>query len=118
MPFWLYTRSFAFVGLLGFADNLTVNLSADADNWEEALACHQRTGARLCYLTRDGSIPELPENSVIFPGYPLRGRDLADPTSSPWWQSLTPAQRKMVCYADAFGQSEERRCGPCTKCLE
>jgi hypothetical protein len=62
-------------------------------------------------------LPDLPPGSVIFPDYALRGRALADPTSTAWWQSLTHAQRAMVCGTDFFGQSEAHRCGPCRKCF-
>jgi hypothetical protein len=41
-----------------------------------------------------------------------------DPTAAPWWQALTPAQRRQVCPPDFFGQSESLRCGVCTKCLK
>jgi hypothetical protein len=120
VPFWIYTRSFSFIEPLvkPQSRNLVVNLSADQDNWQEALAAHNRYGLRLCYLTVDGTMPELPRGSVIFPDYSLRGRELDDPTSAPWWQSLNPQQRRMVCPPDFFGQSENYRCGPCTKCLK
>ena len=124
VPFWIYTRSFEV--LLSWLsnnegeipENLVINLSADAGNWEKAVECHEYVGNRLCYLTQDGTLPELPEGSVIFPDYSLRGRDLEDPTSAPWWQGLAIEQKRMVCPADFFGQSEKHRCGPCDKCLK
>ena len=114
--FWIYTRTFAALPHLT-AFNLVVNISADASNIDRARAASARYGHRVCYFTRDGSLPELPEGSVVFPDYPLRGRDLEDPASAPWWQGLPIAQRRMVCPADFFGQSEAHRCGPCRKCL-
>lgn len=117
--FIIYTRSFAYLKPLQGAANLTVNLSADKDNWLSALKAHYQFGLRLCYLTIEGELPsELPEGSVIFPSYETRGRDLKNPTQSPWWQSLTPQQKRMVCPPDFFGQSEKFRCGPCKKCLK
>ena len=117
VPFWMYTRSFPFLRALAHVDNLVVNLSADQDNWKQAMDAHQKYGLRLCYLTIDGTVPPLPKGSVIFPDYGLRGRELEEPTTAPWWQSLTPNQRRMVCPPDFFGQSEHLRCGPCRKCL-
>jgi hypothetical protein len=118
VPFWLYTRSFAYVEPLLEAKNLVINLSADKDNYEEALATHDRFGLRICYLTVDGELPkQLPRGSVIFPSHNLRGRDLPVPTKAPWWQFLTPQQKQMVCPPDFFGQSENMRCGTCKKCL-
>jgi len=116
--FWIYTRSFNYLLPLFKIQNLVINLSADKDNAKEAVLARNRFGFRICYLTASGEVPEgLPIGSVIFPSYNLRGRDLPDPTTSVWWQSLSYTQKKMVCPADFFGQSEERRCGPCRKCL-
>ncbi len=118
VPMWIYTRTLDVVGTLRSARNLAVNVSADRDNYPAAEATARLHGARLTYLCDDGHVPvDLPPGSVIFPDYALRGRDLADPTSAPWWQSLTHEQRKMVCPTDFLGQSESARCGPCAKCL-
>lgn len=116
----IYTRSFVYITpLLIGPSNLVLNLSADKDNFKEALVWHGRFGSRICYLTIDGEVPEnLPIGSVIFPAYELRGRDLLKPTQAPWWQSLNSRQRKMVYPPDFFGQSESYRCGPCRKCLK
>ncbi len=115
--FWIDTRSFPYLAPILGIPNLVVNLSADKDNWEGALWLHREFGLRLCYLTVDGTVPSLPEGSVIFPSHELRGRDLANPLDAPWWQSLSKAERRMVCPPDFFGQSEHLRCGPCKKCL-
>jgi len=120
VPFWIYTRSFDFLWplLTPRIENLTINLSADKDNYRNALLMHKEYGLRICYLTVEGEIPDdLPDGSVIFPSYELRGRDLSRPKDAPWWQSLNQRQRKMVCPPDFFGQSEKLRCGPCKKCL-
>lgn len=119
VPFWIYTRTLDVVGRLAMAKNLAVNVSADADNYRRAADAAAEHGARLCYLVSgaDEAIPELPAGSVIFPDYPLRGRELAEPTSARWWIGLDPEERRQVCPADFFGQSEEHRCGPCKKCL-
>lgn len=115
---WLYTRSFEYLEPIARVKNLIVNLSADEDNFAEALKVHEEFGFRICYMTIDGKVPSrLPEGSVIFPSYELRGRDLPDPKQAPWWQSLSMEERRMVCPPDFFGQSEKLRCGPCTKCL-
>lgn len=114
---WIYTRSYDYIGPLLKASNLVVNLSADKDNYQKALALNKKYGLRICYLTVEGEVPELPVGSVIFPSYELRGRDLANPTQAPWWQSLRLDQKRMVCPPDFFGQSESFRCGPCKKCL-
>ena len=122
VKFWIYTRSFPFLLPLFNAGNLTINLSADQDNYTEALRLHLELGYRICYLTVDGTYPfDLPKNSVIFPHHELRGRDLltGKRTQTPFWQSLDRPHRKMVCPADYFGQSERRRCGHghCDICL-
>lgn len=118
VPFVIYTRSFSYLLPLVGCKNLVVNLSADKDNWQEALNMHDIYGFRLCYLTVQGDVPpELPKGSVLFPSHELRGRDLADPTQASWWQLLTKEQRQMVCPPDFFGQSEHFRCGVCKKCF-
>jgi len=117
VPFWIYTRTLDVVGFLAGTPNLALNISADRENLEAARTAAYAYGARLCYLSDDGSVPDLPEGSVIFPDYALRGRDLPSPTEAPWWQGLTQDQRAMVCPTDFFGQSEAHRCGPCRKCF-
>jgi len=120
VPFWIYTRTLEVVPRLRLVPNLAVNISADADNWIAASACARATGARLCYEATSEAVadlPPLPSGSVIFPDYAQRGRELPDPTTHPWWRSLTHEQRAQVCPADFFGQSESARCGPCGKCL-
>lgn len=115
VPFWIYTRTLNAVGILRTAKNLAVNVSADADNFAEARAVALEHDARICYLTADGSIPDLPAGSVIFPDYALRTRKPGDDAT--WWNSLSSEQRKQVCPTDQFGQSEAHRCGPCVKCF-
>lgn len=124
---WIYTRSFPLVGPLLDLPNLRLNLSADRHNywlarrtWEE----HKDAASRphICYLADgDGEVPDdLPEGSVVFPDYPLRERSVspaAGRTGSEWYQSLTPNQRAGVCPVDFHGVREDRRCGPCRKCL-
>lgn len=118
VPQWIYTRSFQFVDELVGIPNLVVNLSADKDNFAEALAFHEKYCLRICYLSVKGEVPLLPKGSVIFPSYGLRGRDLPTPSDAPWWRGLTLAQKQMVCPPDFFGQNDSRRCGPCKKCLK
>ena len=115
VEFWIYTRTLEAVPVLIRAHNLAVNVSADADNFIAAREVAQANGARVCYLTTDGSLPELPDGSVIFPDYALRTRKPGDDAT--WWNSLTPDQRRGVCPTDQFGQSEAHRCGPCRKCF-
>jgi hypothetical protein len=129
VPCWIYTRSFRFLGpLLEVATvrggNLAINLSADRDNYHRARAWSERLGLRVCYLsTTVGDMPPDMGRSpadVIFPDYPLRGpggSPHAYREGSPFWQSLTPAQRKLVCPVDAYSKSESVRCGPCKRCL-
>ncbi len=115
---WIYTRSLPFVADLIRAPNLVVNISADSENYKAAKKISLDTGARICYMSRSGSLPEdLTDNDVILPDYPLRGRELPNPTDHQWWQGLSVNHRRMVCVADFFGQSEKHRCGPCGKCL-
>jgi hypothetical protein len=116
---WIYTRTFDCVPALLCAQNLTVNVSADVDNYAAARAVATAHRLRVCYeATGAGAIPGDHVGDVVtFPDYALRGRDLERPTSAAWWQSLTHEQRKTVCPADFYGQSEAHRCGPCSKCL-
>jgi hypothetical protein len=146
--FWIYTRSFGFLWPLREVaangpnhGNLALNISCDRDNWDAAVyaANYFINGpdgepdgpytSRLCYLTIDGSLPphagdpdtedcELGSDDVIFPDYQLRPRQFATLAESPWWTSLKPAQRGLVCPADSFGKAENRRCGPCHRCLD
>lgn len=124
VPCWIYTRSFAHVESLLNTDNLAVNLSADRDNFAAARQLADTHGLRICYLaTEIGDVPAaLRDGDVIFPDYPLRGPGGAHAPSdtraaSPFWASLTPAQRRAVCPVDLYGKSEAVRCGPCQKCL-
>lgn len=115
---WIYTRSFQWVHHFQANANLTVNLSSDTDNYDAAMLAAVAYGYRICHMTVDGAIPTLPNDSVIFPSYDLRGRDLDNPLDAPWWGTLTPAQKRQVCPPDFFGQSESSRCGPCSKCIK
>ena len=115
---WIYTRSFDLIPQLLMTENLAVNISADADNYAEARKYATMYGGRICYMPRDGSLPDdLKEGEVILPDYSLRGRDMEKPTEHEWWKGLSQRHRQMVCPADFFGQSEQHRCGPCKKCL-
>ena len=115
---WIYTRTLAAVPLLNSWDNIVVNVSGDSRNWKRALEVAKENGLRFCYLTKDGTVPPgMPKDSIIFPDYEFRGRELPDPTAHPWWQELSPRKRRQVCPADFFGQSEKTRCGVCTKCM-
>jgi hypothetical protein len=125
--FWIYTRSFTLLEDLE-AKNLVVNLSADRDNWS---AAHRKwffrtryahlQQYRICYMSQaPGDVPEdLPDGSVIFPDYPVRGRHLPVATDGVFWQGLKSRERKMTCPVDYFGLSEELRCGfaRCSKCM-
>lgn len=122
---WIYTRSFDHVeALLPVAahrgGDLAINLSVDQDNLGAALALRaQHPGLRLCYLTVGGEVPlELGDDDVIFPDYALRPRQFATLAESPWWATLEPHQRGLVCPVDAHGKDERRRCGPCARCLK
>lgn len=107
---WIYTRSLDLIPFLIDLDNLTVNVSCDQDNYWIASRIAKRNHLRLCYLTTDGTIPDdLPEGSVIFPGYSVRSRA--------WFEWLEQHEKSMVCPVDMFGKSEAIRCGPCRKCI-
>jgi len=117
---WIYTRSHSMIAqLLPVATvnggNLALNLSCDADNWEGAKQVARANGLRLCYMTVDGEVPpDLPDGSVIFPDYALRG---GTPEGEKWFDALTPTYKSFVCPVDYHGKSESRRCGPCDRCL-
>lgn len=117
---WIYTRTLEAVPELMRAPNLVVNVSADLDNAEVAIPWARKHEARVCYMsTVPGDIPtmELRDDDVVFPDYPMRGRDLPIPTEALYWKHASHRMRSMTCPADFFGQSESARCGPCTKCL-
>lgn len=122
--FWIYTRSFDFVAdLIDVATvrggNLALNLSADRDNYARARQLATQYGLRICYLTVESNDRpvDLRVDDVLFPDYPLRPKGIADPLQHPWWSTLTSAERRATCPVDAFGKSEQIRCGVCTKCL-
>lgn len=126
VKFWIYTRSLFALPLL-VADNLTVNVSCDVDNYAEARVAFDAwrdygRPVRLCYMTVDGTVPaDLSFGSVIFPDYPMRGvganaKEQRD--GSAFWQSLDSFQRGMVCPVDFYGKSDLLRCGPCRKCID
>lgn len=140
VEFWIYTRSLDHLAQLAVAStlrggNLSINVSCDADNYEDAaeasyvhgtdvvVEVHQPTGLnlirrerlRLCYLTSDGQVPhDLPDGSVIFPDYALRGGTDA---GRAWFAGLDADYKSYVCPVDYNGKSEVRRCGPCARCL-
>jgi len=112
---WIYTRTFEHAWRLSAIENLTLNLSADAENYERAQLFRHRFGGRICYLTHDGVVPgDLPEGSVIFPDYAFRAPEDAP---SPWYDALPKEQKIMTCPVDHRGKSESRRCGPCERCI-
>jgi hypothetical protein len=116
---WIYTRTLGAVPTLAAVPNLAVNVSADAENYSAARMVADHWNTRLCYLCRPGDVVppvDLRAGDVVFPAYALRGRDLTEPTAAPWWAALDARQRAMVCPADFFGQSEERRCARCRRC--
>ena len=124
---WIYTRSFHLLDPLVELDNLRLNLSADRDNYWLAKRTWDRikdapSRPQICYLAvGDGEVPsDLPPGSVVFPDYSLRERAVSPAsgrTGSQWYQSLAPAARAGVCPVDFHGVREDRRCGPCRKCL-
>lgn len=148
--FWIYTRSFDFLEPLEKVStlrggNLAINLSCDRDNYEaakkaadaykvfshndvvgdgmtpEIVDVYDRL--RLCYLVvgADEELPiELEEDDVIFPDLALRPRQFATLAESPWWQSIEPFERGLVCPVDAHNKSERNRCGldRCSRCLK
>lgn len=122
---WIYTRSFDMLEPLvevstAKGGNLALNLSADRDNYDAALEASVRAvrqGAlplRICYLTLDGAVPALNDSDVLFPDYSLRGGTEA---GREWFAKLTADQKAMVCPVDFHGKAENRRCGPCARCL-
>lgn len=125
---WIYTRSFNVLEPLLevctlAGGNLAVNLSCDKDNIADARVASFMDGdvpdLRLCYLVADidEKLPHLGADDVVFPDYALRPRAHATLAESPWWQSITPRERGLVCPVDAHGKAENRRCGPCSRCL-
>ena len=134
---WIYTRSFPYLEALvdvatEHGGNLAINLSCDRDNlWLARRAQETHGVGRLCYLATGAndtlptavgdaiaSLPALSDDSVIFPDYSLRPRQFATLAESPFWQALTPQQRGLVCPVDAHNKAENRRCGPCDRCLK
>ncbi len=115
--FWIYTRSLSLVPVLLLAENLAVNVSADSDNFEEAVRTRDfgfgNRLARICYMLREGEqVPQLPKDSVIFPDYEMREARRPD-----LLEEVGTDRRRMICPADYYGQSHRYRCGPCKKCL-
>ena len=129
---WIYTRSFPLLDkLLGLCTagawdegKISINLSADRDNYWLARRFADLHGLRVCYLTSDGVVPtDLAPGDVVFPDYGLRERDLAPAVArgeSTWYQSLPPEARAAVCPVDFYGKAPRRRCAPtggCDRCL-
>lgn len=118
---WIYTRSFDLIGPLlphstNNGGNLAINLSCDKDNYVEATFVTLQHNLRLCYLTDDGCVPKtLVDGDVIFPDYSLRG---GTEKGQQWFASLTPAQKSYTCPVDFHGKAENRRCGPCDRCMK
>ena len=112
---WIYTRSFDHVRALSNTANLAVNISSDDDNMALARSVASENDARLCHIAQPGKpMPSLHDDDVIFPDYALRGSTDA---GRAWFDALPPRQKRMVCPVDYHGKSENRRCGPCARCL-
>lgn len=117
---WIYTKSLQFLGPLipvhtKRRGNLSINLSADQDNWEIVGKKADMLELRVCYMTIDGRLPlSLLPGDVIFPDYALRG---GNPAGQEWFEKLSPEYKQMVCPVDYHGKAENRRCGPCNRCL-
>lgn len=117
---WIYTRSFEFLEPLlqvssARGGNLALNLSCDRNNYAAADKLAGKHGLRLCYLTADGTVPaDVSGGDIIFPDYSLRGGNQA---GVDWFASLPAHQKRCVCPVDYHGKSEQRRCGPCDRCL-
>ena len=114
---WIYTRTFwpSVLSVLSGIPNMSLNLSCDRNNYWAAPVLARLYKARLCYLTLDGEVPaDLPEGSVIFPDYDLRGGTEA---GQAWFAFLPPHYKSFVCPVDFHGKAENRRCGPCNRCL-
>lgn len=117
---WIYTRSFDFVADLvplstERGGNLAINLSCDRDNYDAAFQTAIKHNLRLCYLTHDGKVPLLQDGDVIFPDYALRG---GTPEGQAWFAGLGATYKSYVCPVDYHGKAENRRCGPCSRCLK
>ncbi len=116
---WIYTRSFEFVPYLVEAENLTVNLSVDAENEAAARRCWEEfPNTRPCFMATEKH-PEppswLPRGSVIFPDYGLRGETTL---GKAWYEGLPGMTKSFVCPVDFRGKSEKTRCGPCDRCIK
>lgn len=120
---WIYTRSFTQVDDRGFnviaplltLPNLAVNISADKDNAADAIRFAYAHNLRLCYMTTQGELPiNLRDGDVIFPDYNLRG---GTDQGRAWFDALSPDYKSYVCPVDYHGKAENRRCGPCPRCL-
>lgn len=115
---WTYTRSLPYIKNLALANNITINVSCDADNYQDALNHDWEDvpgGAgrvNFTYLTTTGEIPDEISllTNVIFPDYSLRG-DMG------WRASLPAMLRKTICPVDFHGKSEKNNCRSCRKCL-
>lgn len=113
---WIYTRSFGCIRPLLGQRNLTINLSADEDNYQDARVWAEVHKLRIAYMTIDGSYPcDLLDGAVIFPDYALRG---GTPRGNKWFASLEPRFKAMVCPVDVWGKADNRRCGPCDRCIK
>lgn len=119
VPHWIYTRSFQdeeIIAELVGIDNLVVNLSADRENYAAARQVAERHRLRVCYMTTDGIVPNtLQPGDVIFPDYNLRGGNFA---GQDWFGALPSRYKAMVCPVDYHGKAENRRCGPCDRCMK
>lgn len=119
---WIYTRSFEFVPTLHMASvrrrggNLVINLSADVDNHLAARQCSRDYDLRVCFMSTNGGwLPStLQDGDVIFPDYALRG---GTPEGQAWFAALGPRYKSFVCPVDFHGKAENRRCGPCSRCM-
>lgn len=115
---WIYTRSFGpITEPLLAVPNLAINISADKDNAAAAREYADNHGLRLCYLIAAGDV--LPagivkDGDVIFPDYQLRGGTVR---GAAWFAALPPTLKSYVCPVDYHGKAENRRCGPCARCL-
>lgn len=108
---WIYTRTLEAVPDLITAENLTVNVSADDDNYVLASLVARRYNLRICYMGTRYCVPvTLRKGDVLFSDYAYR-RDLD------WLVRQPKSNQRAICPVDFLGKSEEHRCGPCQKCI-
>lgn len=111
ITFWTYTRSFEYVDILKKAENLILYISADHDNWKEAVRCFEKN-----------RLYESPRFKIAYMGKELEDfankvEDIARSNKSRMMVKLVRSHGITCCPVDLGRLGLEGGCSKCRQCI-